>query len=249
MLIDIGYGLSPYRQIRSRFNPLDLPNLVSMQDVQDFSQISFTSGGGNGDPVSAWGDVTGNGNGFARNGASTHQLVYKEIGALGKPALRKTGPQVSFDSVSTTMYGAAVTQVIFFSPLGTATVAVGMIAGLLNGTAYMGTLSGGVPAYVRQQVGGNLTLAAWGDVNDLLMLAVSITNNTTAKFHNGINAAAFDPDDNYALNGAARIGSYTPTTNAPECEYYAHLLFDAAVDDDTMAKIYDWGRKKYGVVS
>jgi hypothetical protein len=230
----------------STFDPMALNGLVSFLDAQNIDNFVFTSGSGDGDPVGEWRDSSGKGNYFYRSSTSTANFIYTASGQHSKPCLWKDGKQATMDCIGTTLYTTAATQVVFFSVPAAATQLTGMISGLFKSTAYMGISGVRVPAYVRNQAGTNVNLTAWSSLTDLLMLSIRVANSSTAYFNNNITSSgSFDPDA-YTSNGGFRIGSLTPTTDAPEAEYYGVLNYDRSLSDTELSNIFSWGTTRYG---
>jgi hypothetical protein len=230
------------------FEPTDISGLQTFQDAQTASSLSFSSGSGENAVLSRWDDLSGNDYYLYPNASNVNNFIYKPFGLFGKPALRKSGTQASLECISTTMYSTAVTQIIFFSVLPTATQLTGMIGSLLNSSAKLQITGTRIPSYLRIEASvTNATLPAWTSLSDdMLMLAVSITDASNAKLHNGIDSTSFDPHNLYYSNGGIRLGSLTATNVDPEIEIYGHLLYNTALSDDEMNKMYLWGLRRYG---
>lgn len=250
MLKSFRQGLSAPEKSNGLTAPTDINNLVLYIDAQEFDNITFASGSGDGDPIASVAGV-GSTLGVIDN-SNGDNFLYEATGVYGKPSFKKT---VTYKSIfedenqgSPAVYSTQVTVVYFFTGIFNGTQDTGNILTMGGDTAQkrVSVNNSTEMAYNRNETSQAVTISGIYDLSQLTMIALSYDSlsSLNIKVNNG-SFQNIDPDDSYD-SGSVRFGGYNAFGTSLYHEFYGGLAYDRNLDEDELNQLYDWGVARYG---
>lgn len=250
MLKSFRQGVSALQNSTSGISsPADFEDLVLYVDSQEFANITFASGSGDGDPVDSVAGV-GDALGVIDDSNGSYYFEYVASGIHGKPAFRKGGTRGAFvdeNEGSPALYDATVTLVYFFTGIFDGTQDDGFIAAMDSSSALVRANSSTEMQYEDAPLTTPVTISGTYDLEELTMVALSY--QSTSILDVKVNDQSFqrlDPNDNYISSPSVKLGNRNALGNGLYHEFYGAMVYDRALTNDELNQLYEWGVARYG---
>lgn len=229
-------------------SPADFENLQLYIDAQEFGNITFASGSGDGDPIAS---VAGIGGALGVVDESNgYNWLYKASGIHGKPSFKKGVPTRSIfrdeNKGSPALYETQVTLVYFFTGIFDGTIDQGSIL-CMNSPSYsrVHVVNSTTMSYIHNENATNVSISGTYDLTDLTMIALSYDDLSSLNIK--INDGSFqniDPRDFYD-GGGVRFGGHNYVSAGLYHEFYGGLVYNRPLDESELNRLYDWGVARY----
>ena len=253
MLKSFRQGMSAPALDHTLSSPADIDNLQLYIDAQEFGNITFAAGSGDGDPIASVAGVDDALGVYDESNGTA--FLYEATGAQGKPAFKKGDDKSIFrdeNAGSPRLYGSdeengQATIVYFFTGIFNGTADTGYLFSFMNTVAAIEILSDTSIQYYADESLSGVPITGTYNLSSLTMVAVTMTSDSSASVKiNDQALQTLDPHNNWNNNGSVRLGTSAPTFNGVYHELYGAMVYDRALSAAELDQLYTWGVARYG---